>query len=329
MSLFRTILPPSSYGFSIHHKDYILSLGSCFAENIIARLVRNKFNSHLNPFGILYNPASIADCLDFLLTTNHFKASDLHFNQGLWHSFSHHGAFSHPDQSVMLARLNEQLEAARTFLEKTTCLILTLGTANTFVLKESGAIVANCHKFPASHFSRKMLEPADISELLSKVLTRLKTRIPQLNIILSVSPVRHIRDGFLENSRSKARLVLAAEHLSKEIPEVHYFPAYELILDDLRDYRFYKEDLVHPTDMAIDYVWQYFKNAFFSEDTEQLMQQIEKVVRASEHRPFHAESEKHQAFLKKQLEGIKILNQEHPYLNFEKEYRLFEGQMRK
>lgn len=328
LSQFRTILPPYSFDFSISHQDFILSVGSCFAEHIGKRLAQYKFSSQLNPFGILYNPISIANNLAYLISDQQFDTPDIFFHQNLWHSFNHHGSFSHPDQTLMLQQLNAQLLFARSFLAKANCLIITLGTANTFVHKDRATIVANCHKLPSQHFYRKMLEPLEICEQMGEVFNQLKAKKPNLKILLTVSPVRHIRDGLLESNRSKARLLLACEQLSKQIKDVYYFPAYELIMDDLRDYRFYKEDLVHPSDMAIDYVWQYFATAFFSTPTTELMQQIEQIVKASEHRPFHMESTAHQDFVKRQMAKIDRLEQQQPYLNFEKERSIFEEQIR-
>lgn len=324
MARFRTILPPIAFDFSISHQDDILSLGSCFAEHIGTRLAQFKFVSHLNPFGILYNPLSIADGLEYLLSKKEFTTSDIFLYQDLWHSFRHHGTFSHPDQTIMVQQLNEHLNAARAFLDKMTCLIITLGTANAFVHKKSNRVVANCHKLPGDHFYRKMLEPAEIIERLGPVLNQLKVKRPDLNVLLTVSPVRHIRDGLMHNNRSKARLLLVAEQLSDNLDWVHYFPAYELVMDDLRDYRFFNDDLIHPSDLAIDYVWSYFADTFFSPQTVQLLRQIGKLIKASKHRPFHSKSSAHQAFIQKQLSEIDKLEMAHSNLNFQQERQIFE-----
>ena len=326
MTDFRTILPPPDFDFSLTHQDIILSMGSCFAEHIGQRMANYKFASILNPFGIMYNPVSISTALHHLLSGKDYQASDLFFHQELWHSFDHHGAFSNADQELMLSQINENVKRVGAMLKKMTCLIVTLGTANVYVHKNSDRVVANCHKLPGQDFYRKMLSPEDIVAQLGGVLSQIKKLSPKLNVLLTVSPVRHIRDGLVENNQSKARLLLAVEKMVGVYDWVHYFPAYELIIDDLRDYRFFNNDLVHPSDMAIDYVWEYFANAFFPVETKELNKSIEKIIRASQHRPFHAESSAHQIFLQKQLLQISGLEKAFPSLNFEKERHIFETQ---
>lgn len=302
-------------------------MGSCFAEHISQRLEQYKFKTYLNPFGILYNPVSIAWGLEFLLSKASFGPEDVFLHQTLWHSFRHHGAFSHPDRDTMVDQLNEHLQLARTFLGKTTKLIITLGTAYGYVHRASGEVVANCHQLPAQHFAKEMLDPVAIQAQLGKALQMVKSRRPDLQVLLTVSPIRHIRDGLIENNRSKARLLLVAEKLEQALDWVHYFPSYELVLDDLRDYRFFKDDLVHPSAMAVDYVWDHFAQALFREETVELIRQIEKIRKASAHRPFHPESTAHQAFLRKQLLQIDQLESVYPFLDFVAERRAFTTQI--
>lgn len=319
---FRTILPPVQSELKISHYDRTICTGSCFAENIGERLSRLKFPVLVNPFGIVYNPVSISQVLEKLITVELFHAEDLFENLGLWHSFSHHGYFSHPDKRTALKNINLSLQESRAFLEKTNRIIVTLGTANVFVLKKTGEIAANCHKVPGNEFERKRLSIKEVVNALGHTFEKLREESP-LQIILTVSPVRHLRDGLTENQRSKATLLLAVEELCRCLPFVHYFPAYEIVLDDLRDYRFYEEDMTHPNQTAIDYIWKYFEAAFFDEKTNQLCRQIAQLVTASKHRPIHPESTEHQAFLKKQLNEIRKLEEAFPALDFSREREVF------
>ena len=207
-------------------------------------------------------------------------------------------------------------------------MILTLGTAHVFEYKKTGKIVANCHKIPGSEFERRRLSIDEISEALNGILELTHKLNPEIKVILTVSPVRHIRDGLIENQKSKATLLLAIDGVQKANPEsVFYFPAYEIVLDDLRDYRFFKEDLIHPNDTAIDYVWQYFERAFFSKKTIEIIRKVEKINRAAAHRPLNPSSKSHREFLKKQLLNIEELKKEYPFLELRGERENFESQI--
>jgi len=328
MNEFRTEYPRFQSPLQIAHSDRMLCTGSCFAEHIGGRLRRLKFPVLVNPFGILYNPVSIAQALEILQSGAEFQPKDLFEAHGLWHSFAHHGRFSHPEKEVALAHINHSLLVAREFLSQTTRLIVTLGTANVFVFKKSGDIVANCHKLPGQEFERRRLSVVETVQALVPVFEKLRQQLPSLQIIATVSPVRHLRDGLTENQRSKATLLLALEEIARCFPFVHYFPAYEILLDDLRDYRFYETDMAHPNQQAVDYIWEYFAGAFFDEKTRALCQRIERVVTAAAHRPFHPQFAGHQAFLKKQLEETGSLEQEFPGLDFGQEREVFEGKGR-
>ena len=321
MQTFRTVFPPFRSNISVAHTDRALCLGSCFAEQMGGRLERLKFPTLVNPFGIVFNPISIATSLERLLSSEPFVKADLVEHQGLWHSFEHHGRFSHPDKSAAIEGINRSFSFATAFLKNTNRLVVTLGTAHVFLLKKKGVAVANCHKFPASDFERRRLGVGDVVAALLPVFKKLKAGLPDLEIIATVSPVRHLRDGLVENQRSKATLLLALDEIAQQLPFVHYFPAYELLLDDLRDYRFYADDLAHPNQLATDYIWQYFEGAFFEEKTKALCGRIERLLTALAHRPFHPQSHEHQAFLKKQMENLHLLSAEFPQLGFGKELR--------
>jgi len=324
MNTFRTVLHPEVSPFQITHQSGVLCMGSCFAEHIAKRLEHFKFNSFLNPFGIVYNPMSIAKGLDFLLENKkEFEENDLFQHLDGWHSFQHHGSFSHPEKEVALTQINEALNQGRQFLKTSEFLILTLGTANVFVSEKTGEAVTNCHKVPQQYFIKKELSVDEMLILLSEVIHQLNNTFPNLKIITTVSPVRHIRDGLIENQVSKSKLLLALNQISKQYSHVSYFPSYEIMMDDLRDYRFYKKDMIHPNDLAIDYIWDFFKKTYFAENTIVLNKRVGEIKRAMAHRPFHPLSVSHLEFKKKQLEKVEQMSKEIPSLNFEEEMDFF------
>lgn len=326
MMNFRTELQVQKFPFQINHQNALLSIGSCFTEHIGARLSALKFNHLQNPFGIVYNPISIAEQLEWLLSDNVYPESELFENQGLWHSWAHHGSFSGLNKNEVLTKINESLRQAQTHLPAVSRLLLTLGTASIFKLKENGRVVANCHKMPGQVFEKQRLTIDEIVARLLPVLQRIKIQNTDLQVVVTVSPVRHIRDGLIENQRSKATLLLAIDTLCEKLNFVHYFPAYELILDDLRDYRFFNADMIHPNETAIDYVWQRLGTAFFTTETQDLIRQVESILQASRHRPFNAQSAHHQIFMQIQLSKMEQLEAAYPFLNFLKEKQLFQQQ---
>ncbi len=327
MQSFRTTFPPFRSPISIGHTDQVLCIGSCFAEQMGGRLERLKFPTLVNPFGIVFNPVSIGRSLGRLMGGELFSEDGLVENQGLWHSWAHHGRFSQPDKAAALSNINDSLSTARVFLETTNRLVVTLGTAHVFTLKKTGEVVANCHKLPATDFERRRLSVAEVAAALLPVFEKMKAHLPSLEIIATVSPVRHLRDGLMENQRSKATLLLALDEIGQRLPYVHYFPAFEILLDDLRDYRFYAEDMAHPSPQATDYIWQYFEQAFFDEKTRALNGRIERVHSAMAHRPFHPQSDEHQVFIKKELAALRQLATAHPGLDFVREVVALEGQL--
>lgn len=298
MSTFRTVMSPTAAAFPIRHTNHLLCIGSCFTETIGGRLRDLRFPTSINPFGIVYNPISMAQCLTRLAQGNQpFGAADLVELGGLWHSWEHHGRFSKPTQAECLGEIQAAYADSVDFLKKTDRLLLTLGTAFVYRLKNSGKIVANCHKAPASFFEKEKLSPDQIETALTEALQPLLAANPALRLVLTVSPIRHLKDGFIENQRSKAALVLACEALCAKLERTQYFPSYELLLDDLRDYRFYESDMVHPNKTATDYIWTHFSDTFFAADTQTLNQRIEKIAAGFAHRPFNPDTPEHQLFL--------------------------------
>ncbi len=316
---FRTPLSIPASTCKIKHEQQILGLGSCFAENVGEQLMAHKFNAHLNPFGILYNPISIAQSLEILFNKTTFTRKDLFEHQGLWHSFQHHGRFSHLKQEEVLSNINTEIERGHKTLENLDTLILTFGSAHAFHHLPTNQIVANCHKLPTQEFQRKLLSVEEITTTYDALLSKLQAKRSDLQVILTVSPVRYLRDGLVESNRSKATLLLAVHKLQEKFSFVDYFPAYEIVTDELRDYRFFKEDMVHPTLVAVDYVWECFAETYFNQETLQLNKKIKQIQKNLAHRPIRPDSEAHKNFLKKQQILMEELSKEFPALNFSKE----------
>ncbi len=325
---FRTKLPVHRYSFSIGYNTPILSIGSCFAENIGRKLASQKIPILVNPFGILYNPGSIIKALERTLEANPYTEEDLVNHNQLWHSFEHHGQFSTTDRQECLSRINASLFRAAEFLLGTSVLNLTLGTAFYFEYRPTGEVVANCHKMPGNLFARKKYEVEEIVENFSRVLCEIRGRHPDVNVVMTVSPVRHVRDGLVPNMQSKATLVLAVEKLTQQLPFVHYFPAYEIMMDDLRDYRFYKSDLLHPSDLAIDYIWEHFQQCVLSEDAQELIPQVTAFAKASEHRPLFPRSENHRKFVANQIRKMENFEKQHPLISLATEKKILLDSLR-
>jgi hypothetical protein len=328
MEHFRSILPPITYPFQLSYADHFLGVGSCFVEEMGQRLRDLKFSIQFNPQGIVFNPASVALSLERMLVPKIYQAEELFQHQGLWHSFDHHGRFSSPSSEDTLHHIYQAQSQGQIQLQKASVLMLTLGSANVWQHLTRERIVSNCHKLPGSMFQRKRLSVAEIVETLSKNIQEILILRPAVNIILTVSPVRYLREGLLENTRSKATLLLAVEQLCQQFDRVHYFPAYELVMDDLRDYRFYAEDLAHPSSLATHYIWDYFKQSFFAPEVLNQLQDLEKLKQASLHRPLRPESASHQQFIAQQLEYIQRLEHKYPEMDFSVEKNIFNHQLK-
>lgn len=292
-------------------------MGSCFTENIGAMLQYYKFPVLLNPFGIVYNPVSLHQQLRYLLSDKLFTERDLFEHNGVWHSFMHHGHFSGYSRQQVLENINEQLQQARLHLQDTKLLIISLGTAWVYEFLQTGTVVANCHKVPAREFSRKMVGIDHIVDTLGGTLDKLQESYPQLRVLFTVSPVRHLKDGATGNQISKSTLLLAVDAMVKAGTNREYFPAYEIMMDELRDYRFYNDDMVHPSPLAIDYIWEQFLKSNIEKKAHQLMQQVSDIRAAMQHRPFNADSDAHQQFLKKHLVKVLQLKAAYPALDWQ------------
>lgn len=310
--------------------DELLLMGSCFATHIGGLLADARFGPDVNPFGVLYNPLSVSTALREIGSERVYKEEDLFFYGECWHSPMHHGDFSSPSAAETLQRINTRLQAAHRRIAKLDCLLLTFGTAWIYQQKSTGSIVANCHKQPESVFTRRRLSTAEIVSDYTSLFTGMIARNPKLKIILTVSPIRHVRDGLHANQLSKATLLLAIDELQSAFPQhVFYFPAYELLMDELRDYRFYADDLVHPSPLAVRYVWEKFVQACLSETALEIMQESENINKALSHKPFHPESEEYKRFLGQIVLKIERLNKKYPYLDFQNEIEICHIRLKK
>ncbi len=293
MSEFRTIVQPleNQQGL-IDHSHPVVMLGSCFSDNVGQRLCDGLFDCIVNPCGTLYNPASIANAVLDLLYDRDYTIDDLFQHEGVWHSFSHHSRFSGTDPDQVLESINESADRARKALSNASAIIVTFGTAYLFRLRENHRVVANCHKMPATMFSREMLPADKITGLWRKMVKEITARYPGMKVVFTVSPIRHLANGAHGNQISKSTLLLGVDALAREMPEsVVYFPAYEIMMDDLRDYRFYTADMTHPSDVAVDYIYDVFRRSFMTDDTRDLEQQCLKLSRRLKHRHISATTE--------------------------------------
>lgn len=282
---FRTIVDINGGLPRIEHHNPIMMLGSCFTENIGGRLERGLFDIEINPFGTLYNPASIAAALRRLLEDKEFQADELFFHGGIWHSFDHHSRFSSADRSTALEKINESYRRAVQFLRNAKVLILTFGTAYVYRLAESDRIVANCHKLPPAAFRRIRMTTEEIISEWQPLLGQLRRTNPEMQIIFTVSPIRHLADGAHGNQLSKSALLLAVGTITENCSFCSYFPSYEIVLDELRDYRFYAADMVHPSDIAVDYIMERFAGVCFSDACRDAAKECGKLSRMLRHRP--------------------------------------------
>lgn len=322
---FRTKIPVSASHFQLSHKDRIMVIGSCFAENIGNRLNESGFISVTNPFGVLYNPSSISSAIRRLIRSERINSEELIEYDGLFHSFSHHGSFSGMDPVATLDSMNHEFDKAVEALKRTTCLIITFGTSWVYALAENGQVVANCHKLPSAVFNRYRLSVDSIFKDYSSLFSEMLKINEDLKIIMTVSPIRHFRDGAHENNVSKSVLLLAEDDICAKFSQALYYPSYEIMLDELRDYRFYNEDMVHPSQVAQDYIWEHFSNTFFSKSTREVTRQVQQIRKAMNHRPLHEGSEMFSRFARKNLASIELLLLSEPELDLSEEKRYFEN----
>ena len=299
---FRTEISLTPLAEGLDHSAKIFALGSCFAENISERLRRAKFLVTTNPFGVLFNPLSIANAIERLNNARAFAVCDIREGREAFFSFDAHSSLNGKTQTEAFGNLNKAVAQGSKALAESDWVILTFGTA--WVYENNGRVVANCHKQPAAQFQRRRLSVAEIVEQYEKLFEGV---LCDKRVILTVSPMRHIGDGLQENSVSKAILRLAVEELVAKYENAHYFPSYEILMDDLRDYRYYADDLAHPSKVAVDYVWERFCEAMLSPKAQELLPKIAQIVAAAEHRPFNPDSEEYKIFCRKMIAKAELL----------------------
>lgn len=307
----------------IRYPEKILLSGSCFTEHIGRNLQQFKFPVLQNPNGILFDPLSVAASLTSYTQKKIFTGDELFFHHELWHSWDHHSRFSGIKKEEVLSAINAAHHEAHEFLSGTNWLIITLGTAYAYQRVDSHQFVANCHKAPPQQFIKHLCTIEEINAALENCLYQLFRFNPTLQVVLTVSPVRHIRDGVINNNRSKARLLESAHHLEEKFSNLHYFPSYELVIDVLRDYRFYDLDLVHPNYQATQYVLEQFIKYYFTEESRVIAEEVEKLVIARKHKPFHASSDAHNRFRQSFHEKAMELSKRYPFISFREELEYF------
>ena len=303
----------------IDYQSQLLILGSCFAENIGEKLEHFKFQNFQNPFGILFHPLAIEKLVSKAIQKEMFSETDIFFLNGRWHCFDAHSDLSNPSKEKLLEELNSVLEKTNHQIAKSTHISITLGTAWIYRNLKTNSVVANCHKVPQKEFSKELLSVEEIQNSLVRTIESIHAINKNVEFIFTVSPVRHLKDGFVENQRSKAHLIAAIHNLQSfqsESRNVSYFPSYELIMDELRDYRFYAADMIHPNQTAIDYIWEKFVEVWVSLKVHTIMEKVETIQKGLQHRPFNPNSEQHEAFLKSLDMKITYLQQDYPFMKF-------------
>jgi hypothetical protein len=310
----------------ISYQDKVMVVGSCFTEHIGGRLDDLKFSIMQNPNGILFDPLSVSSSLLSYLKNKQYTGEDLVYLNEVWQSWQHHSRFSGLVKEDVLQNINKSQSEAHAFLKEADWLIITLGSSFSYHLADTNVPVANCHRAPSQTFKKKLCEINDIISSYGYLLNELQKFNPALKVIFTISPVRHIRDGVVENNRSKARLLEAVHTIVELYEQAFYFPAYELVIDVLRDYRFYDIDLVHPNYAATEFVFEKFTSTFIDEASQAIMNEIKKLVTACKHKPFHPSSEAHKTFLKKNLELVQSLQQKMPHLKLERELKFFSNE---
>ena len=311
----QTKIPLLPLANPIDYSSRVLLLGSCFAENLSGKLDYYKLQHISNPFGILFHPEVLANFFDDVANKRIYSKKDLVYSQERWHSFRAHSALSDIDPQKVIDNLNSAILMTSAYLKSTTHVFITLGTAWGYRSKMTENIVANCHKIPQNNFKKELASVAEIILSLRNIVDVIG-RFSRASIVFTVSPVRHLKDGFVENQRSKAHLITAVHEMVQTAEKARYFPAYELMMDELRDYRFYDRDMLHPSATAIDYIWERFVESSLSPQAQKYAQQIAEIQKGLGHRPFNPKSEQHEKFIFALNQKIDLLKQEIPHVQF-------------
>lgn len=322
---FKTTLDIHEEGIKINHESGIILLGSCFTENIGSKLQRYKFNCLNNPFGTIFHPIPMAWLIEKSIEKSTILKDDLIYNESLYFHDQFHYSFSSPNLELALEKMNLALREFYIKIKSANFIFFSFGSAIGYNHKEKNRIVANCHKLDPINFDKQFSTLKNLYEKWDKLINKLQSFNPDLHIIFTISPVRHIRDGIINSSRSKALLQIFTHQLIESHLKLHYFPSYELLMDDLRDYRFYTDDLVHPGNLAIEYIWEGFTKAYLSGKTKGINLEIERIIKARDHRFQHDITETKKVFGKLQLERIKKLLKNNPKMDFREEQDYFQS----
>lgn len=298
----------------ISYNTKVFLLGSCFAENIGDKFEYYKFQNYVNPFGILFHPVAIHNLVAKALQGKKYTDEDVFLNNEQFHSFDAHSKLSQSTKSLILHQLNAASQKTGHYLKQSSHVIITLGTAWVYKYLETNKVVANCHKIPQQQFKKHILSVQDIVHALQSIISQVKQVNPNVNFIFTVSPVRHIKDGFVENTQSKSHLITAIHQVLDN--QSHYFPSYEIMMDQLRDYRFYNDDMIHPSNKAVQYIWDSFKEVWFDDTTEKTMQTVALIQKGLQHKPFNASSEAHIKFLEQLVAKQEQLQKQFPFIKF-------------
>ncbi len=313
---FTTKIPILKYDTPIDYDSNIISIGSCFAENMSDKFSYFKFQNIVNPFGIIFNPVSIENSIKRIVSKQKFTNEDLFFHNDLWHCFEVHSRFSNPNKTVLLEILNQLIESTFNQISNASHFIITYGSSWVYRHSVSKSIVANCHKLPQKEFKKEILAVETIEKSIQNTISLIQKVNPNCQFVFTVSPVRHLKDGFIENQRSKAHLITAIHNLQQVLINTNYFPSYEITMDELRDYRFYAEDMLHPNQTAIDYIWLRFFENYVLEAIIPTMHKVCEIQRALQHRAIHLNSASHQIFLNALQIKIDKIQNEFPSIKF-------------
>ncbi|NRR91762.1 GSCFA domain-containing protein [Winogradskyella undariae] len=309
-------LQPQQYN-QIDYNSRLLLFGSCFSENIGNKFTYHKFQTVVNPFGILFHPLAIENLITRAINKDYYTEEDLQFYNEQWFCLDAHSKLNQTSKEELLKVLNSQLDKTCNDLLNATHIVITLGTSWVYRHIESDKIVANCHKLPQKQFLKELLSVDQISESLEGIISLVKSINPKVSFLFTVSPVRHTKDGFVENTLSKSHLITAINQVVEPRQHLYYFPSYEIMMDELRDYRFYNADMIHPNQLAIDYIWEKFKTVWLSDEALKTSKIISTIQAKKAHRPFNPNSEAHLVFLQKLQVDIEDLQHEYPFFNFE------------
>lgn len=324
---FQTCVDCKKTDINITHNSNILLIGSCFTENIGKILKKSKFKCIVNPYGVLYNPLSISRSLNEIIDLRKYNENDVFYYKGLYHSFMHHTTFSSDNLNMCLEHINSQILNAHESLTSLDYIIITLGSS--YIYRHNGIVVANCHKLPEKSFERQLCDYNSFIIEYRKLLDKLFSVNGHLRIIFTISPIRHIRDGLHNNMISKSILAIFVYELQKLYSEkIYYFPAYEILNDELRDYRFYADDMVHPSELSILYIWEKFKTMYMDKKTHELIDKCNNIEKMISHKPFNPNSNEYKSFVKSVIDKIVAFTSEYPYLDYSEELKYLKSYIR-